>query len=92
VQFPSSVTLLGNDLASTKSLLLGVHVRDAMSSLLLLELNEPLLNTVQRVRDGACLEGSSGQVGGFLSCKKWKVYQDGQIDGILKEILKIGMN
>ena len=95
VQFPSSVTLLGGDLASTKSLLLGVHVRDAMSSLLLLELNEPLLNTIKRVRDGACLEGASGNselVGGVLPCKKWKVYKDGQIDGILKEILKIGMS
>ena len=95
VQFPSSVTLLGGDLASTKSLLLGVHVRDAMSSLLLLELNEPLLNTIKRVRDGACLEGASGNselVGGVLPCKKWKVYKDGQFDGILKEILKIGMS
>jgi hypothetical protein len=94
VQFPSSVTLLGGDLASTKSLLLGVHVRDAMSSLLLLELNEPLLDTVKRVRDGACIEGgNTGEVlntqSTFMSCKKWKVYTNGQIDNLLKELLKI---
>ena len=94
VQFPSSVTLLGGDLASTKSLLLGVHVRDAMSSLLLLELNEPLLDTVKRVRDGACIEGgNTGEIlntqSTFMSCKKWKVYTNGQIDNLLKELLKI---
>ena len=42
VQFPSSVTLLGGNATDSALMLLGVHVRDAMSSLLLVDLQEPL--------------------------------------------------
>ena len=88
VQFPSSVTLLGN--TSSALLLLGVHVRDAMSSLLLLDLQEPLDKALRRVDAESCAELAQGGGGGGGACIRWRVLGDGAVDTTLQHALQAG--
>jgi hypothetical protein len=97
---PSSVTLLGGEAAegalanatgaATALLLLGVHVRDAMSSLLLLDLQEPLDVALRRVTAASCAEraGDGGSAAG--ECARWHVLRDGEVDAVLERALAAG--
>ena len=97
---PSSVTLLGGEAAegalanatgaATALLLLGVHVRDAMSSLLLLDLQEPLDVALRRVTAASCAERAGGGGSAAGECARWHVLRDGEVDAVLERALAAG--
>ena len=57
VQFPASVLLLG---PKADALLMGIHVRDAMSSLIHVDLGTPLVDVLAQVTEQACSETEAG--------------------------------
>ena len=84
VQFPSSVTILGESALAASNFLVGVHVRDAMASLLFVDMFEPLGVAVGKIHEAKCLakvDGVSG--GGNLTCSRWEVLGDGRVDATL---------
>jgi hypothetical protein len=65
-------------------LLVGVHVRDAMASLLFVDLFEPLGSEVGKIHETKCLDKGGGQGGaGNFTCRRWEVLGDGKVDTTL---------
>jgi hypothetical protein len=89
VQFPSSFAFLGGD--ERRHLVIGVHVRDAMSALLVADLGEPLRALLAQAQESLCEDGGSAGAGGGAkgaavaagACRKWKVLKDGEVDATL---------
>lgn len=80
VQFPSSITLLGNEL---DKVLVGVHVRDAMSSLLVMDLKTTLSSLLAQ-NAGLCKQKDAAS----KNCTQWNVLGDGQVDATLSKGLE----
>jgi hypothetical protein len=59
VQFPASVLLLG---PKADALLMGIHVRDAMSALIHVDLGAPLVDMLAQVTEQACEEAEDGRL------------------------------
>ncbi len=79
VQFPSTFTLLGESARAAQHLLLGVHIRDSMASLLHVDLHGAMEDILKELA-GACLKkGTDGK------CTQWQVFKDGQLDAALKK-------
>ena len=57
VQFPASALLLG---PGADALLMGIHVRDAMSALIHVDLGTPLVDVLAQVTEQACEEAAEG--------------------------------
>ena len=60
-----------------------------MSSLLLLDLQEPLDVALRRVTAASCAERAVG-AGGTGECLRWNVLRDGEVDAVLEKALAAG--